>query len=353
MRAQSSHLDAGQLDEAADFPPMVAMTSVLLAEILRGGHVESRHTGAFAVADTDGRIVRAGGDPERAIFPRSAIKALQALPLLTSGAADRFGLDGAALALACASHVGTPAHAQTAAAMLDAAGQGPACLECGAHWPTSTSAARALAASGATPSALHNNCSGKHAGFVCTAIATGRDPAGYVAPDHPTMQGVIAAVSEVTGIRLEDQTPAVDGCSIPTYQISLRALAAGFARFGAGIGLPAGFAAAAARLRRAAAENPVMLAGPRRFDTETAEALGESAFVKVGAEGVYCGALPALGLGFALKCDDGATRAAEAATAGLLRHFLGANGPLDCLAAPVLRNWHGIEVGAVRQAVLF
>jgi L-asparaginase II len=329
------------------------MTSVLLAEILRGGHVESRHTGGFVVADTDGRIVRAGGDPERAIFPRSAIKALQALPLLLSGAADRFGLDGAALALACASHAGAPAHAQTAAAMLEAAGQGPACLECGVHWPTSTAAARALAASGATPSALHNNCSGKHAGFICTAVATGRDPAGYVAPDHPTMLDVITAVSEVTGTRLAEQAPAVDGCSIPTYEIPLRALATGFARFGAGIGLPAGYAQAAARLRRAAAENPVMLAGARRFDTEVAETLGEAAFVKVGAEGVYCGALPALGLGFALKCDDGGMRAAEVATAGLLSHFLGANGTLDRLGAPILTNWNGIQVGSIRQAVLF
>ncbi len=332
---------------------MAGMTSVVLAEILRGGHVESRHTGAFVVADTGGRIVCAGGDPERTIFPRSAIKALQALPLLTSGAADRFGLRGAALALACASHAGLLAHTQTAIAMLEAAGQGPVCLECGVHWPTSATAARALAASGASPSALHNNCSGKHAGFICTAIATGRDPAGYVAPDHPTMRDVINAVSEVTGIRLADQTPAVDGCSIPTYEIPLRALAAGFARFGTGIGLPTGFAEAAARLRRAAAEHPVMLAGPRRFDTEIAEVLGESAFVKVGAEGVYCGALPELGLGFALKCDDGAVRAAEAAAAGLLRHFLGPNGTLDRLAAPVLTNWNGIEVGTVRQGLLF
>lgn len=321
---------------------------MLIAKTLRGPWVESRHTGAYVVADADGRIVEAGGDPERAIFPRSAIKALQALPLLASGAADRFGLDGAALALACASHAGLPEHARVAAGMLAAAAVGPGCLECGAHWPSSGTAARALAAAGEAPSALHNNCSGKHAGFVCTAMATGRDPAGYVGADHPTMREVTRAVSEVTGLALDDQVPAVDGCSIPTYQMPLRALAAGFARFGTGVGLPAEFAAGAGRLRAAVAAHPAMVAGPGRFDTDVAAGLGEAAFVKVGAEGVYCGALPGLGLGFALKCDDGAVRGAEAATACLLRKLLGAHEVLDRLAEVTLTNWNGISVGAVR-----
>ena len=324
------------------------MKSVLIAEIMRGGRVESRHDGAFAVADARGHLVLSGGDPERAVFPRSAIKALQALPLLMSGAADRFGLAGPALALACASHEGAPEHAETAAGMLEAAGVDFACLECGTHWPASHSAARALAAAGHLPSALHNNCSGKHAGFVCTAIATGRKTAGYVAPDHPTMREVTAMVAAVTGVRLADQVPGVDGCSIPTYEIPLRALATGFARFGTGTDLPVGAAAAAARLRQAVAANPTMIAGVRRFDTEIAEGLGEAAFVKVGAEGVYCGALPGLGLGFALKCDDGAIRAAEAATASLLARWLGPSDLLNGLAAPVLTNWNGIAVGSVR-----
>ena len=305
------------------------MTSILLAEILRGADVESRHFGTFVVADSAGGVVLFGGNAERAIFPRSAVKALQALPLLLSGAADRFGLSDAELALACASHIGAPVHAQTAAAMLARAGRDEACLECGAHWPVSDGAARALAAAGQTPSALHNNCSGKHAGFVCTAIHAGRDPHGYVAADHPIMHEVTAALSAVTGEPLARQSPAIDGCSIPTYQVPLRRLATGFARFGTGMHLPEGFAAAAARLRRAAARHPEMLAGEGRFDTVVTQALGQAAFVKLGAEGVYCGALPSLGLGFALKCDDGAVRAAEAATAALLRRFLGENEALQ------------------------
>jgi L-asparaginase II len=324
----------------------------LIAEVLRGGVVESRHAGAFVVADTGGKIVLSGGDPDWAIYPRSAIKGLQALPLLLSGAADRFGLSDAELALACASHCGAPEHAATAASILSRAGRDAGCLECGAHWPTSCSAMRALAMAGEAPSALHNNCSGKHAGFVCTAVAEGRDPSGYVASDHPTMRAVRQAVAAVTGADLSRESPGVDGCSIPTYRIALRALATGFARFGAGTLLPAGFAAAASRLRAAVAAHPAMIAGAGRFDTVVAETLGESAFVKVGAEGVYCGALPMLGLGFALKCEDGAVRAAEVATAALLRHLLGPSAVLDRLASPVLSNWNGIEVGSIRACLV-
>ncbi len=327
------------------------MESCLIAEILRGAEVESRHTGAFVVADTQGAIVRAGGDPDRAIFPRSAIKALQALPLLLSGAADRFGLEGAELALACASHSGDAVHTETAARMLRRAGRDRESLECGTHWPTSRQAARTMVAIGETPCALHNNCSGKHAGFVCTAVGTGQDPAGYGAPDHPTMRAVTQAVEAVTGTDLAAQTPGIDGCSIPAYAIPLRALAAGFARFGAGTGLPEGFAAAAAQLRAAIAANPLMLAGDEKFDTVVTEALAEAALVKVGAEGVYCGALPALGLGFALKCDDGAVRAAEAATAGLLQAFLGPHTVLQGFAVQTLTNWNGRAVGQIRAAL--
>ena len=323
-----------------------------MAEVLRGDRIESRHTGAFAVADPNGALVMSGGDSDRAIFPRSAIKALQALPLVASGAAERLGLTSAELALTCASHAGTPAHTETATRMLARVGRDATCLECGTHWPSSSTAARALAASGVEPSALHNNCSGKHAGFICAAIAAGRDPAGYVSPDHPTMRDVTASVAAVTGAALDRQVPATDGCSIPAYQIPLRALATGFARLGAARGLPAGFAAAADCLRQAVAANPDMLAGAGRFDTEVTSALGGAVFVKVGAEGVYCAALPGQGLGLALKCDDGNARAAEVAAASLIRQLVGAQEVLDRLAGPVLRNWNGIEVGRIRACVV-
>ena len=331
------------------------MDDELLAEVTRGSRVESRHRGAIAVLDVDGTTVLQVGDVDRPIFPRSAVKAIQALPLLETGAADRFGLTDAELALACASHSGEPAHAETAKAMLQKAGRDGSCLECGAHWPLGTDAALALAASGGRPSALHNNCSGKHAGFICTACAIGTEPAGYVGPEHPVMQLVTAALAEVTGIALNGAEHGTDGCSIPAYALPLRALALGFARFGTGHGFGPVRAAAAHRIRTAVAAHPFMAAGTGRFDTEMMAAFGIRAFVKTGAEGVYCAALPELGLGLAIKCDDGAGRAAQVITAALIRHFLkpgdvsGAS-ILNRLARPELRNWRGVHVGALRPA---
>ena len=314
----------------------------VLVEVTRGGRVESAHRGAYVVADGQGRVLAEAGQIDLPVFPRSAVKALQALPLVASGAADRLGLTAAEIALACASHSGEPAHVATARAMLAKAGREAACLECGTHWPLDAAAARALAASGAAPSALHNNCSGKHAGFICLAVAEGDDPAGYVRPDHPTMRRVTAALAEATGARLDAANRATDGCSIPTYAIPLRALATGFARFGTADG-------AAARLRAAVAEHPFMVGGTGRFDTVLMTALGPRVFSKGGAEGVHCAALPALGLGLAVKCDDGAGRAADVICAALIARFLGDAVP-ESLRYPELRNWNGLAVGAIRAA---
>lgn len=312
----------------------------VLVEVTRGGRVESAHRGAAVVADGQGRILFQCGDTDAAVFPRSAVKAFQALPLVESGTADRLGLTEAEIALACSSHGGEPVHVATARSMLAKAGRDASCLECGAHWPLDTAAARALAALGEVPGALHNNCSGKHAGFICLACASGEDPAGYVRPDHPTMRRVTAALAEATGTRLDEGNRGTDGCSIPTYAIPLRALASGFARFGVAGG-------AAARIRSAVAANPFLVAGTDRFDTGMMTALGPRAFTKGGAEGVHCAALPELGLGLAIKCDDGAGRAADLICATLIARFLGEGVP-ETLLCPELRNWNGIAVGALR-----
>jgi L-asparaginase II len=327
----------------------------VLVEVTRGRMVESRHRGAIAVCDADGGVVFALGDIAAPVFPRSAIKAFQALPLIESGAADFYALTPTEIALACASHSGAPAHAEAALAMLKKCGRGVEALECGVHWPISLEAARALAAAGAKPSALHNNCSGKHAGFICLSCATGNDPSGYVRAGHFAQREVKAAIENMTKTALEEEARAVDGCAIPTYAIPLKALALGFARFGGGDGLPPARAAAAARIRKAVAAHPVFVAGAGRFDTVAMEALGARAFVKTGAEGVYCAALPELGLGVAIKCEDGAGRAAETAMAAVIARLL----PLDDreraalapLREPVIRNWNGETVGRIRPGL--
>ena len=330
------------------------MSNPVVVEVLRGGRVESAHRGAGIVIDASGKAAMAFGEVERAIYARSAVKALQALPLVESGAADRLGLSEAEIALACASHAGEPEHVATATAMLAKAGRDETALECGIHWPASEAAGRALAAAGQSPSALHNNCSGKHAGFICLACAQGVDPKGYVASGHVVQREVTAALAGMTGTRLGDDNRAVDGCSIPAYAMPLRALALAFARFGTGQGLSPERARAAARIRAAVAAHPFMVGGTGRFDTDIMTLLGPRAFTKGGAEGVLCAALPEKGLGLAVKADDGAGRAAQIMMAALLDRFGGfddeARLGLSSFLTPALRNWNEIAVGGLRPA---
>ncbi len=336
-------------------------TNPTLVDVLRGSTVESSHRGALAIVDADGGVHTALGDIDRPIFPRSAVKVLQALPLVESGAADRFGLNDEELALACASHGGEARHAETAARMLAKAGVDVAALECGTHWPYNDSAIKALAAAGEQPSALHNNCSGKHSGFVCLGcmLAGGQDRrdfiSGYLQPQHPVMRQVTASLQAATDWDLSNTPVGTDGCSIPTFAVPLRNLALGFARVGTGVGLRAGRAAAARRLRAAVASAPFMVAGSGRFDTRVMERLGDRVFCKVGAEGVYCAAVPELGLGVAIKMDDGNTaRACEVVMAVVIERLLALDEAdaafMEGFSHTVMRNWNGIEVGGMRPS---
>jgi L-asparaginase II len=326
------------------------MSNPVLVEVCRGACVESRHRGSVAVVDADGATVLAIGDVGQAIYPRSAVKALQALPLLESGAAERYGFHDEELALACASHGGEPAHVAAAASMLARAGLDAGALECGAHWPSHQPSAQALARAGESPSGLHNNCSGKHAAFLCLACAMPTEHRRYVDPAHPIQREVKAVIEGLTGVKLRD--PALDGCSAPNWPVPIAALARAFARFGTGRGLPPERTKAAARLRAACAAQPWFVAGTGRFCTRVMQHFGERVFAKTGAEGVFCGALPHEGLGIAIKCDDGAGRAAEVIMAALLARLLPLSGDdgavLDRFARPLLRNWNGIEVGRLQ-----
>ena len=330
------------------------MSNPVVAEIRRGSLVESRHRGSIAVVDADGSVVLALGSVDTLVYPRSAVKAVQALVLVESGAADRFGLDDKALALACASHGGEPGHVAVVERMLAAAGLDPSALACGVHWPSHSPSAHALARSGASATALHNNCSGKHAGFLCAACALGVDPRGYTEPGHAVQRAVKAVFEDLAGIAIPDGHRAVDGCSVPTWALPLSALAHAFARLGSEKGMGPERARAARRLRAACAAKPWHIAGTGRFCTAVMERFGERVFVKTGAEGVFCGAIPGAGLGVAIKIDDGAARASEVAMAGMIERFVplddGDRAALDRLLRPALRTWNGIEVGAIAPA---
>ena len=324
------------------------MTNPVLVEVTRGDRVESRHRGAVAIVDARGKPVLTIGDIGEPVYPRSAVKAIQALPMVESGAADAFGFHARELALSQASHGGEPEHVAGVAAMLAAIGLDETALECGTHPPTHAPSAAALIRAGKAPSQLHNNCSGKHANFLALARHLGHDHRGYVGARHPVQVAVGEALASLTGAPHGPENCGTDGCSIPTYAVPLSNLAAGFARFASGIGLGRERAEAARRLYQAAVTEPFYVAGTGRLCTDLVKALRGAALIKTGAEGVFCAAFAGLGLGVALKADDGAGRAAEAMMAAVVAGLLPEHGEAArrwTNAAVVTRK--GAKVGEV------
>jgi len=319
------------------------MPNPVLVEVTRGDAVESVHRGAIAIADSEGRLVHAMGDVETPVYPRSTLKPLQAIPLITCGAADSFGLGEAELALACASHSGEPFHVEAVACWLARIGAHPEDLACGPHAPLNEAAALALTGQGLAPTRLHNNCSGKHAGFLSVAKQIGAPFVGYEAPDGPVQRLVKTAIARFCGF---DPLPgARDGCEAPALRLPLSHLAQGMARFATGNDLTTEDANAARRLLAAMRAKPDYVAGHGRLCTRLTPRLADG-IVKTGAEGTYIAALPALGLGVALKIDDGAKRAAETALLASLARL----GALPAETPQPVLTTTGFAVGEIRAA---
>jgi len=324
------------------------MRNPVLIEVTRGPLIESFHCGAIALAKPSGEIVMSLGDVLRPVYPRSAIKAIQCLPLIETGAADRFAFGAAEIALACASHTGTDRHTRLAAEMLAKVGLGEGDLGCGAHPPLGASAAKALWLSGRDATPLHNNCSGKHAGMLATAVHLGESPAGYVDPDHPVQQRVLRTMVELSGLGLGREVMGRDGCSVPNWAMPLEVMATLFARLVTGEGMAGQRRKAVSRILDACWAEPELVAGPGRADTVVMRNLPGEVFMKTGAEGVYCGGFPELELGFALKVDDGTTRASAGAVVALIERLFPAVHGL--VKRQVLKSWNGLEVGSIRTA---
>jgi L-asparaginase II len=333
------------------------MTNPIAVEITRGppgrpAFVESVHRAACAVVAANGSIVHEWGDTAAAIFPRSALKLLQALPLLESGAAEAYGLGAAEISLACASHNSEARHIDAVADVLGRAGLSPEALECGPQLSTNEAVREAAAHDHVAASRLRNNCSGKHMGFLVTARRLGDDPAGYVERDHAVQQRVMQAISEMCEIDLSDAPWGVDGCSIPAFALPLGNLAHGMAKLAAPQGLAPTRRAACERIVQSIAAEPFMIAGTGRFCTAINQVLKGKAIVKTGAEGVMMAALPTLGFGIALKIDDGAGRANGVALAAVLKYL----GVLDQAEAEAIGDHvcgpitdrNGAHVGDVR-----
>jgi L-asparaginase II len=286
----------------------------VLAEVTRGPILESFHRGVIVAAEPDGRIITNLGDSNLITSTRSTIKPLQAIPVILSGAADRFQMTPREVALLCASHEGESFHTETVTAMLARIGLDESALLCGAHPPFDVDTARQLERDGIPFSQIHNNCSGKHTGMLATAVHLGIGIENYTARDHPVQKEIISIFTRIAG--LDEQLPTgIDGCSAPTFGVPLDSLAVAFARLVSpqSATLDTDTAEAAKRIVAAMIAHPEMVGGTKRFDTALLRAGRGKLICKIGAEAVYgIGVLPGKefprGLGIAIKMEDGSYR---------------------------------------------
>ena len=330
----------------------VSEGSVPVLEVWRGGLLECVHQAHAVICDAKG-VVAAWGNPQAVIFPRSSAKMMQALPLIETGAADARGLSQAHLALACASHRGGHVHVDLAGRWLADLGLGESDLRCGAHEPGDLTERNRLIEAHEKPCQLHNNCSGKHSGFLTVTQHLKAGPE-YIEIDHPLQKAIRAATEEVT-----EETVAgwgVDGCSAPNFAMSVGALARGMAKYAMAREGHGAREDAMVRLARAMAAHPHLVSGEGQACTELMRAMDGRVAIKGGAEAVYVAIVPEKGLGIALKVVDGGTRASEAAITALLVRYglLAENHPAvgKYLTGP-MRNWRGVDVAERRVADSF
>jgi L-asparaginase II len=328
------------------------MSAELMVEVVRAGRVESEHHGHVAVVDREGCLRLARGDPDRFVFLRSSAKPFQTMAVVLSGAADRFSLTSEDLAIATASHTAETVHQQQVLGLLSRVGQGVEDLQCGAHPPGDLEAAEELRQRGIRPTALHNNCSGKHAGMLGVAKALGADIRDYLSPQAPGQRLVRRIVSTFCGVPEEEIGIGVDGCSAPVFWVPLRALALGFARLADPSGMPEDYAQAARRVHEAMAAHPYLVAGRGRVGVDLTNATGGRLVAKTGAEAVYGVGHRGLGEGLALKVLDGGGRAVGPALieALLQADFLSEEEAAGLFAwhRPLQQNFAGREVGEIR-----
>lgn len=321
----------------------------------RGGIVESAHSVHAVVAGPDGDALHVFGDAERMVFPRSSLKAIQALPLVETGAADAFGCSQRELALACASHEGEHYHIGGVESWLGRIGLNQDSLVCGPEWPRRREDSQSMLREGAVPGRVHNNCSGKHSGMLTTARHMREEAANYVGLDHGVQRRVFEAIEALTGQTLENVPIGIDGCSAPNPALPLGCFAVAAARYAEASDVRLGpvRAAACQRLMAAMRAAPEMVGGTSRVDTDLIRGLGGRVLSKTGAEGVYFLYLPERKLGVALKAEDGNPRASTGAIWSVLDRLGelddGARDALRPHCRPVLRNWDGLEIGEIRE----
>ena len=324
-----------------------------LVEVWRGGRVESEHRGAIAVVDTAGQVLARVGEVQLTSYLRSSAKPFQLLPLIESGAADRFQLTDRELAVIAGSHAGEPRHLEAVQSILDKIGLTEHNLQCGVHAPFNVAAAQALRAANREPTPLHNNCSGKHAGMLAQAVAGDFDLSRYLEPDHPIQITIRRRLAELADLSFDDIGVGVDGCSAPCFALPLKNAALAFAR------LAEAAEPALARVGQAMIDYPEMVAGEGRLDTDLMRAARGRLLSKGGAEGFHGVGVPARNggpaFGIAWKIGDGdGKRGGHPAVIETLRQ-LGLLDADDLSALQAYHHWpvtnhRGLIVGEVRAS---
>ncbi len=321
-------------------------------EYWRGERMESRARADVAVVDSLGQVRYWFGDPDRATFWRSSAKPFQAMPVIESGAADRFHFGPREVAIICASHGGESMHVELVQDLLQRIDAKPEHLICGVHPPSHRPAALALLHRGQEPEVLHNNCSGKHTGMLTLARGLGVPLEGYQKPDHPVQQAIRQNVAYMTGLDEDSLYTGTDGCGVPTFYLSLRRMAYAYARLVDPRGLEPAKQASAMIIAEAMRMHPELVSKSESLEVDLAQASNHRFVSKGGAEAVFCLGLPDKGLGLAMKIDDGISRAVPTLLAGVLQQMgvLSASEQmaLDPLFHPVLKNHAGTVVGDVR-----
>lgn len=325
-----------------------------LAEVTRGGLVESLHFGCVAVVNARGELLHHAGDPQFLTFTRSALKPLQALPFLRSGGPAHFGYGSREIAMMCASHSGEPVHVELVRRMLEAAVCGEADLRCGCHVPLHYAVAGVPPPPGARFSQLHNNCSGKHAGFLAYCAQHGLPRDSYLDPAHPLQQAIRREVAQAAGIAESELKMGVDGCSAPNYALPLARLAHAYARLAHGDAEPPG-EGLPGLLFEAMTAHPELVSGAGRFDLACMQAAPGDWVAKGGAEGVQAIGIRSAGLGIAVKVADGNARALYPAVIAVLQQLgllpAPEATPLAAWMRPPVRNCRDVPTGEVRAAV--